>query len=375
MSLRDLLLRIHRWIGLAIGVVFCIASLTGGIVLFQPELEALINRGAFEQLTPGDVGIAAASEAALAAAAGHRIADARWPSIQNPAYQFQLAGPEPRVVWVDPGSGRVISKDWQPPIINGIRRIHTSLLLGRPGVHLVTFVSFLALFGMLSGLYLWWPGIRRFFRAFRVRLRRDAYVLSYDTHQVMGALFLPLLFFITFTGVILEYPGISRPLSNALFGDAAPSGPTWPPVDLAQPVPPEDRLGPAALFEAARPHVVNAEPLQVAIPADENEHATVYFERPGQGPKREIVSVLMDPANASVLAVQDPRTLAPGERLHRYEWMILHTGGRGGPVMRVLYALACLVGGLLVPTGYIVWWLKRRRIEAVSERRVRVPAG
>jgi len=57
-------------------------------------------------------------------------------------------------------------------------RVHTSLLAGRHGHWLVTATSAAAVLSLLTGLYLWWPGIRKFFRGFAVRAKRGAYILT-----------------------------------------------------------------------------------------------------------------------------------------------------------------------------------------------------
>lgn len=368
MAVRDALITVHRWIGLAVGLFFAIASLTGAVVVYQPELEALVNLGAYD-VTEGDVGLAAVLAAVAREAPDGRVASVSWPSRRMPAYQVQVSGPNARPVWVDPGSGRVIRPAWRPPLIQAIRALHTSLLAGRWGSRVVTWTSVIALFVMVTGLFLWWPGIRRFLHGFRIRLRRDLYVLSYDTHQVVGALALPMLFLMTFTGVLLPFPTLARTTAHALWGERAPPRPPPRQIRLEPPVPIIDRSSPEELFEAARARVDGAEPAALVLPGNEHAPARVVFGLGPQRASREVVAVLVHPATAEILDIDDPRALAPPERLFQTGWVGWHTGRIGGEVARVIYVVSCLAGGFLVPTGVIVWWLKRRRIQAAAGRR------
>ncbi len=62
-------------------------------------------------------------------------------------------------------------------------------------------LGLLLLFLALSGIWLWWPSLRRFSNGFRVRTGNGRYARDYDLHQVIGMIALPLLLLWAVTGL------------------------------------------------------------------------------------------------------------------------------------------------------------------------------
>ena len=63
----------------------------------------------------------------------------------------------------------------------------------------------LLLFLAATGLVVWWPGIRRFARGFRVRRRQGTYAFNYDLHNVVGVAAVPFLVMWGITGAHFEF--------------------------------------------------------------------------------------------------------------------------------------------------------------------------
>ena len=362
---RDVWLKIHLWLGLGIGLFFCIASATGAVIVFQTELEALLNRGRYAT-TPGDVGVERILERTAAEAPGAAVRQVQWPQPQEPVYQVQVALPDApaRTIRFDPGSGTVVEAVRGPNRLPALaRRLHTSLFAGRIGNLLVQTASALALLSMLSGLVLWWPGLRRFLRGFAVRTRRGFYAFNFDLHQTLGALSLPLLVVMTLTGVLLPLQALVERVARPVTGSAAP--PEWGAIRLdglradAVPV--------AAVARAAVAAVPDAMPGLMRVPVDSTRPAEL-FAQTGRWGAPGVVNVLVDPRDASVIEVRDPRLLDPAARFARTGMMRLHVGHWGGVLVRSLYVLACLIGAALPISGTLIWWLKREKRAAVVQR-------
>ena len=58
---------------------------------------------------------------------------------------------------------------------------------------LIGLTALLLLFLAVSGVWLWWPGLKRWFVGVRVRMSRGRYARDYDLHQVAGMIAIPLL--------------------------------------------------------------------------------------------------------------------------------------------------------------------------------------
>jgi uncharacterized iron-regulated membrane protein len=208
---------------------------------------------------------------------------------------------------------------------------------------------------MVTGLILWWPGVKRITRGFSVRLRRGFYPLNYDLHQAAGALALPLLFVITLTGVLIPYQRQAEMVLRIALGDAGAVERT--PVT----VPPLVQPGPTDLVERAQHIVPDGRPTMLRMPAT-GGNAQVDVLRGGHGVAGGTVSVMLDPTDASIVSVRDPRTASDARRLAGPFNFNVHIGAVGGPLVRVLYVIVCLMGAAVAVTGFTIWWLKRTRV-------------
>ena len=66
------------------------------------------------------------------------------------------------------------------------------------------------LFLALSGIWLWWPGIKKLAVGLRVRLRKGRYARDFDLHQVVGMIAVPLLLMWAFTGMGYEFGFVEK---------------------------------------------------------------------------------------------------------------------------------------------------------------------
>jgi len=373
MSLRKLVLVAHRWIGISVGIFFGIASLTGALLVIEPALRGPTTRDP-AALTPGDVGAGAVETAVLAAHPHARFALFLFPQSQPGAYRIDLIDEDARhTVWVDAGSGTFIEASGGSWLFTVVRRAHTTLLAGRQGHWVVLLSSVLALFTMAAGVVLWWPGIRAFWTGFVLRVRRGFYLMSFDLHRVVGIAALPLLVVMTLTGVLISFDGVARRLAHAVYLDfAPPSGPIWPDPPLTRPAEGSVRfdLRPTAALDEALRRLPDARPLAIDYPREPRRAIEARLIVGGAPPAISIGTVLFDPLTGEVAQVRDPRALSPAMRLYAEGLLRLHVGGYKSVALRSLYLLACLAGGFLVPTGYIIWWLKRRRKASAQRRRV-----
>jgi uncharacterized iron-regulated membrane protein len=367
MKLRETILFVHRWIGLTAGILFCIASFTGAALVFGNELDALVNRGAYP-VTPGDAGIDAALAAARAAVPHAMPRQVRIPEPGWPVYRVDFVNAGTRqTLLIDPGSARVIEPT-RPrfPLYGGLVRLHASLLAGPPGRWLVIAASSLAAVGMVAGAVLWWPGLRSLARGFRVRTKRSFYALDFDLHQVAGILALPVLFIITITGVLISNQAWSDRLVSVLHLDRPYTlGTTWPALEVPPPRPGTALPPPSALFQRAATAADGLQPRAIVYPQNAEEPIEVVMYFPPRVVGSPAVQVNLDHAG-NVLAVRDPRALPSRMYWARHQVPRLHRTSFIGMPARLLYFGVCIVGGLLVPTGFYIWWYRRSHAAAVE---------
>lgn len=171
---RFVLLRLHRWLGLGIGILLVLIGLTGSFNVFYREIDAALNPVLYSPAGPErdasiDDVLSAAAEADSARIAAILAPDRVWPVwvVMHIHRGEEGSYPARWTTMVDPSNGRVLGRrDYTNSFAFTIYRLHYTLLL-YPwwGRELVGVIGIGLLCSALSGLYLWWPRNHRFWRS------------------------------------------------------------------------------------------------------------------------------------------------------------------------------------------------------------------
>lgn len=363
--MRPWILRLHRWSTFVLGALFLLVSVTGSVLVFGDEIDRVARPDLFA-FTPGDVGPDSALAAIRAAAPERPVSWLWFPRPERPVYVGELAGPVARHVHVDPGTGRVLGARGEP-VINRIRQLHVNLMSGTTGAQLVGWLGIALLVMMISGIYLWWPGLRRMSLGFRLRRRGGASLVNYDLHNLTGIFSAPLLALITLTGVAIIFGPVTRAVLHALWLRSPE-----PVVRLeSQRVPAADSLPMLPLAEVVRraQDTIPGYDLMVVVLPQGDRGYQVRMSQPGVRYRDGLVRVLIDPRSGEVIGTLDMRTLSPPDAFRRRWFISLHVGEYGGVPMRLLYVVIGLVPVGLAVTGLTVWWLRRKGRLELAERR------
>ncbi len=375
MKIRDLVLRVHRWAGLAVGVVVTLLSLTGAALLISAPADSAATDEMGRSAPSGTVVLPVS---ALIAAASAAVPEADFRSIRlarpprhNAAVQFR----DNTTVWVDPWDGSVIEVRTEGASVSGwLTHFHENLLMGQIGQTIVD-LSTIAFLGLiLLGLWLWWPNARTIRRALLIQPRLGLKRLNYDVHNVLGFYSAFVLVVLGVTGLMLAYPslqGLGGRLANAIV--RAPSSGTTAlspaasgvPADSTSPAdstagagtaPPPDRAWavaqarfPDAPWQRLATGGGDSPRIRVEVGAEDGSHAG-HFHTARFTPSGEL---------RAVVRFGQER---PAARLSRLVGE-LHTGSLSG-AYRVAAFLACMVGAVLPITGTLIWfprWRRRRR--------------
>lgn len=230
MSTKRLLMQVHKWTGLVLGLLLVFMAATGsalshGDLVMQtlsPELYA--RRDASErELSPGTV-----VERLRTQDPAFHVAMLRYPHDRSGAIlaiggshaaaHGMMSGRYDGValVGVDPASGAINGRE--PLLANPVilmAMLHMNLMLGPVGSYIVAASGFVLAGLCLTGLVIWWPGRRRLGFGFNIRWRAPGKVLVYDLHRVSGALFALAIGMVALTGAVLALPGPTADAINA----------------------------------------------------------------------------------------------------------------------------------------------------------------
>lgn len=344
-------LRLHRWLGLSLGLALALVALTGALLIVLKPLDQRLNPGLFAAATPG---APPASLDAVRAAMAQRYGPQasftlRPPRALQDTLWVRVSGPWHGTAYLDPASVAFLGQRGEREgVVNFLFELHHGLLLGDDGKALLAAIALSYLFLLASGLVLWWPANWR--QAWRVRLDAGATRSLFDLHRVAGSLLGIAIAVSVASGAYMAWKPISRFVATVA-GDTPAKPPAIRPAGG----------GPASLDAMART-------AQALFP----DSSVGYIQLAPAGPVRfrmrlpddphpnGLTSLWFHPATGAVLAARRWNELDAGAKGNAYIYP-LHTGELGGAAHEALNAVAGFALFGLGVTGTWLWWRRRRR--------------
>lgn len=361
--IRPALLSVHRWIGLAFGLLLIVQALTGAAILFREELNRAIHADALTVVPRGPaMPVQRMLDMVRAAHGDAPVARIEYPTTADEAFLFRLElgdGSHRRMVAVDPYRGVVTRDgelgDWP---IEWLFELHHELLAGDTGAMLVGIGGIALLFLALTGPFLWWPGRGGMKRGFSVTFQGGGYRGARDLHRVGGVVFALLLAVSAFTGIVMVWKAPLQPVINLVVPTVAkPSVKVKERGDAA--LLPLDRVVAAAVDRYGGARVRN-----VRFPGGTGRVVTVFLEADDHPRPRASNQIWLDGYTARPLGTYEAAANPPGNGF--IDWMLpIHSGeflGTPGRWLFLFEALALAGFGL---TGFWMW-IARRRLRAAA---------
>jgi uncharacterized iron-regulated membrane protein len=358
--MRRLLITLHKYAGLTVGLLLALTGITGSLLVFDHALDEAL---APETVPAPQAGPAAPLQAVVAAAraavpgqpAPTRINIARQPGSPHVVrFPTPAGAPGPVEVSVAPADAKVLAvRQWGVYPMSWLYRLHYTLLAGTTGKYVVGVAGLFLLFFCLSGLYLWWPRRGQWRRALTVKRGSGSFRLNYDLHKTAGFYLLTVLAVTAFSGVGLVFPNPVETLVGAV-------------LPLQERPRPRSEPRPGALAlnvdeAVAHGHAVfpDAELKRVFLPQGPTGSYRLSLNQPGEPWSAHAVStVWVDQYSGEVLAVWDALDLAAGSTV--MAWLFpLHNGDAFGLGGRWLIFIGGWIPALLFGTGLYMWWRKR----------------
>ena len=347
---------IHQWMGLAIGLYAGFIGVTGALVVFRQDLQAVTypeffrpERSASEPNADPSVVLSNLR----AAYPGYSLSGIDFPTYRRDTFLAYVSqGDEFKTVFAHPVSGRVSGElpfDW----IRTLQELHFNFMTGRTGLVVNGVASACLLVMCITGAIVWWPGAARWAQALRVDVGRGWKRVIWELHGAVGAWTWLLLVIWAVTGISFAF---SQPFRRVL-DSVAPLTVVRPPdSDPAragrQPVPaPED------LLVRAQRAVPDAQIARLVLPFGPRGSFLVVMARAVHGDydTSDEMSVYFDQYTGELLEVRDSDMRTTGDSI--MAWLgPLHVGSFGGMAIKIIWAAAGLAFPLLFVTGCVVWW-------------------
>ncbi len=385
MTLRKAIGKAHLWLGLTSGLLVFFLGLTGCILAFQQEIEALTG-ASFRKVVPQQRSFLPPS--ALQAAAERSLGPDRpvvsleYGARDEAALAYFYNAKDYWQVHLNPYTGAVLrrqdmSKDFFRLVVDGHFRLWLPPAIGRPIISSATLVFVVML---VTGLVLWWPKNKaarkqRFSVKWTAKWRR----LNYDLHNVPGFYALLLGLIIALSGLVMGFQWVAKSVYWVSSGGHSLPVPSDPASDTT--AAPLRGNATDLLWQRYRHRARPEEHLSVVFPATAAAPVElVVNHRPGTYYNQDVYHydryTLRELPAAGVF--HGTYAAASGAaRLNRMNYDI-HVGAIGGWPTKILAFGASLVAASLPVTGFIIWWGRRNKKPkakpAKAAGRIRKPA-
>ncbi|OCQ95959.1 hypothetical protein BCD67_22990 [Oscillatoriales cyanobacterium USR001] len=349
MKLRKLILKIHGSMGIAIGLLLTVISLTGSAIVFHQELDRAINPSLMQVVPQGNLASIDEMIAPVKAAyPDFPLQSIRFPQTPNGSYQVTVKAQDGENLdtFVNPYTAEILgARKWERSLMGFLYQLHYKLAFGQVGEVIVGATGLLFLLIVITGTILW-TGWRKLKTGFTIRTNAPLPLLSYDIHQVGGILSSTFLLILAVTGVTLSFLIL-------LFAFNQP-----PPVAKVLP-PAKPPVALSELLRKADAAMPDGKTTYVVFDEHQPEKITVSKQLPHESARFALSSVELNRYNGKVLKVN--RVVEPPPM---FKFMIaigtLHFGLLGGIYTRILYVFIGLIPSVLLITGLVNW--KRRQL-------------
>jgi uncharacterized iron-regulated membrane protein len=372
--MRKLLLKVHLYAGLTAGAVFVLAALTGSLLVFYVEIDALLApelRGS----APAAAQRAPLETVYQSLRAAHPNRMRHW-RIEVPADPDALLSARymkaeesahlafaPLIVMVDPSTAQVrSSRFWGEFAMTWIYDLHYTLLLDRNGRIVMAVIGCALMLSLGIGIYLWWPARGRWRSALALKRNASRERFTFDLHKLAGIYGLVLLLVLCVTGVLLEVPQYANPLIDRMSPLFQAPALQSTPFDGARRIPVDEAV------RVAQVRFPGAPARWIETPDGVEGVYRIQLRQPGEPSERfPRTTVWVDQYSGEVLAARDPRMHSSGDVL--LAWLHpLHSGEAFGMPGRLLVLFTGILPPVLFVTG-VMRWAQKRRVRKV--RRVR----
>lgn len=207
--------KLHIYLGLSLGLLFSIVGLSGSILVFYVEIDALLNHG---KLKPAATYNIEYEDAYKTLQSAFPELDGVWRLEINGATDAIAARyykpPQtrdkdfaPLMVWLSNDGSHVIRQDyWGQYAMTFIYDLHYRLLAGEVGGKILGYSSLLIIVFLIAGFLTWLPRKGQMHQAIKFKSNSGTIRRLYDIHKLSGVYSLFFLLILTITGVMLELP-------------------------------------------------------------------------------------------------------------------------------------------------------------------------
>lgn len=381
--MRQWFVRVHRWAGLAMAGFLILVGLTGSLLVFAPELNALLSPRLFPGEKPGDM----LGLGALAERAETIVPQAQTKSVHLNQQGSAAVGMSPRdetaeldfdQLFLDRATGAELGRRLAGPFPTNLEMImpfiyplHYRLVAGETGAWILGIVALVWTIDCFVGFYLTLPAPSanrrrgfwsRWSPAWLVRTGASTYRLNFDLHRAGGLWLWALLLVFAWSAVAFNLNGAYTAVTGLAFEFVEPE---WAEQDEALAARPflgwrdAQQIATRLMQEQAqRNGFAIVRPESMAVNREEGWYNYTVKSSRDPGEKYGATRIYFDARDGALLSVDLPTGQHAGNTISTWLSQI-HMANVFGLPFRIL---VCALGGavaMLSVTGVHIWWRKR----------------
>ncbi len=353
---RQALFQVHLWSGLLAALYVILIGVTGSALVFREEAEAALESDLRHRANPTG---ARADLLAISADLQRRFPGQQITGVyaaESPAHSVvgYVRTPSKRTEphYYHPatgaylGAGREGAGFWR-----WLADLHFNLLAGRNGRVANGVGASVLLLLCLSGMVIWWPGIKNWRRSLTVDPRRSWKRVNWDLHSATGFWTFSVIAMWALTGIYFAWPDTFRSTVNFFSPVSMMKNPKSDPAGKGAPPP---RL--AALLDYARQQSPGAPLHRLNLPVDDTQPIRLYLSRGHFADNLNADIFYFDQFTGKHLGTSR-RGLNQTAGDIVMAWIgPLHFGTFGGVPVKVLWVLLGLAPVVLTISGTLMYW-------------------
>lgn len=214
---RRALFQVHLWAGIALGLYIFAVCISGSVAVFNSELySAFLPAPKMVEIAGPPLSRAELKAAAQRAHPGATIARINiWPDPNEAAIVSLGPATYAEQRFIDPYTGKDLgsARPFGLRMVSFFSQMHMNLLMGYTGRLMNGVGGVLASILSITGIVIWWPGIRRWRKSLTFRWNANLKRLNWDLHSAIGFWTFAIVFMWAITGAYLVFP---RPFDTAM---------------------------------------------------------------------------------------------------------------------------------------------------------------
>ncbi len=367
--------RLHLWLGLSVGLLIVIISLTGCIYVFERDIRDLTEPYRFVEIKNKPV-LAPSVLAAIAENSVHETPTGVQYGVpgEAAAVTYNRKGQGFTYLYLDSYNGtvlkeKILNRDFFRLVLAGHFYLWLPPRIGQPVVCTAVMIF---VFLLVSGIIMWWPKKwnranrkKSFSISWKARFKR----LNYDLHNVLGFYVLLFAFVIAVTGLVFGFTWFKKGYYFVVTGGKTLSRKQRPVSDTTFIY---KQTGSGNTIdnvwqEMMREYHPITGALQITLPVRTADPISVTYNPERKTYYKRVFRFFDRYTGTEIQTPPLPQTT--GSKIYQMNYDI-HVGAAFGMTGKIVAFTASLLCASLPVTGFLIWWgrKKKRSVYPVSKK-------